>query len=329
MRKAFTLIELLIVIGILAALAAAALPMLSVNREEALSGINQYNKGAILKTLKEYQTLTGKLPEGLHTGLQDDGTTTTLMPGITGQVLKNFTASGANGSRTLSTIEATALRSLGLGHVATGEGDKEGEDYHEVLGYAHPNENLPFLVVNEQWQTGSGAPLTFNGHNVESLEKEGYTKVIALYVTPTVNWEVSDATGNNAAWTKSVKEFGLDFAGKNPLVADDTFAYYIVYIGVGETVYAATTTLTNVHLHSMATLADAKDEAEEHITDVTAYEDAEFAWVDAPDGSGSEGTVTDPNNNDAFLGTVTIMLQPAGTAKLLGITDSNCEPLNP
>lgn len=69
-RRGFTLIEPLIVIGLLGALAALVLPSMMADREKALEKICDYNNAGTLRVLKQYQAFTGNLPDGLHTGLK-------------------------------------------------------------------------------------------------------------------------------------------------------------------------------------------------------------------------------------------------------------------
>ncbi|NMA45119.1 MAG: type II secretion system protein GspG, partial [Lentisphaerae bacterium] len=55
MRSQFTLIELLIVIGLLGALTALILPSLMADREEALGDVCDYNQAGTVRVLKQFK----------------------------------------------------------------------------------------------------------------------------------------------------------------------------------------------------------------------------------------------------------------------------------
>ncbi|MDR1383274.1 MAG: hypothetical protein LBJ67_05425 [Planctomycetaceae bacterium] len=249
------------------------------------------------------------------------------MSGITGTMAANAASNIVEVSALSTGDAAGALESIGLGHIAVGTGNSTSNDYHVALGYTHADDASVIQVTNA-WKTKSGDPLTFNGNNITSLASEGVEAVIALYVSPTVNWASGQEGGNS--WAKAVKEYSLDVVGKNPLADNDEFNYYIAYIGLlPNGVYKATTTATGVYLHPTGTLSGAKSEAEEHLEDA-GWEVDDDDWVDDTNGGSTAGLVGIAGG--AHVGKtaiVTITFDDTPSAKLLGITDSDCEPINP
>jgi prepilin-type N-terminal cleavage/methylation domain-containing protein len=222
-KSGFTLIELLIVIGLLAALAAVLLPTLMGTREDALAGIDKYNAAGTLRTLRQYEAMTGDLPNGMHTGLATS-TGTDLMD-VTTAFEKNAKQSGS--ITTLTPSEITALSNVGITKLAYGAGVKDNPtaSLDAVLGYVNISSTTNVISVTPDWVGEDDAPITFNGKTIAALEEEGYSKIINLFITPTANWN-SESTG----W---VKGFGvkLDVPGTCPIV-DEDFSYYTVFIGI-------------------------------------------------------------------------------------------------
>lgn len=68
----FSLIEMLVVIIILAALVTQILPSVNVTEREVNTIADDYNNAATLRYLSMFNALTGTYPSGLHTGLQDN-----------------------------------------------------------------------------------------------------------------------------------------------------------------------------------------------------------------------------------------------------------------
>ena len=86
MRKAFTLIEILIVVILLAILAAIVVPMFTDVTDEAQASAKATDISAIRSALELYRARAGDFPpalanlEGTFTGTAPDGTTTTYGP---------------------------------------------------------------------------------------------------------------------------------------------------------------------------------------------------------------------------------------------------------
>jgi prepilin-type N-terminal cleavage/methylation domain-containing protein len=222
-KSGFTLIELLVVIGLLAALAAILLPTLMGTREDALEGICSYNQAGTLRTLRQYEVMTGQLPNGMHTGLDDTaGDATMKLPPA-------FRANLARGTylTTLDTDDVEALDNIGIDKVAYGKGVSANPLGYQTVAAT----TLNFIGVQDNWKADgdtNAADFSFNGKTIPVLKSEGYSKIIALFVTPTTNWEAS-GTG----W---VKGFGvkMDIPGVCPIPNDEAteFAYYVAYVGL-------------------------------------------------------------------------------------------------
>jgi prepilin-type N-terminal cleavage/methylation domain-containing protein len=319
-KSGFTLIELLIVIGLLAALAAVLLPTLMGTREDALAGIDKYNAAGTLRTLRQYEAITGQLPRGMHTGLETGGTAfADLMAGVTAAFSEN--AKKTDAVTTLSADEAAALNSIGITSLAYGTGDttKTGDD---ALGYVDVAEGIGVVTLTDEWTGEDGGGITFNGKGYAALEAEGYTKIINLFITPTTDWS-AEGTG----WVKGFK-VKMDVPGTCPIV-DDDFSYYTMFIGIkaeGEaTVTVSSTTnsggtVPTTYLPSQTTAKDPED-LKTTVGNLT-YLDGTPTWSSSSNANGDVVTYTatynyDDSTNDGTI-TYTITHKIAGTATLLG-----------
>ncbi|MDR2345490.1 MAG: prepilin-type N-terminal cleavage/methylation domain-containing protein [Planctomycetaceae bacterium] len=224
----FTLIELLIVIGLLAALASVLLPSLMGSREDALEGICTYNQAGTLRTLRQYEAMTGQLPDGLHSGLlASDGTN--AMSSIADALAANIKQSSDAGAiKGLTTDEVTALNNIGITKLAYGLGNPDGDSNDEILGYQDISTTTNVIHVVDGWLS-DGDPFTFNGKSLKVLLGEGYSSIIPLFLSPTTDWDAHKSSG----WVKgfSVK---LEIPGVCPIPEYAEFAYYVAYIGIRE-----------------------------------------------------------------------------------------------
>jgi prepilin-type N-terminal cleavage/methylation domain-containing protein len=329
----FTLIELLIVIGLLAALASVLLPSLMGTRDDALEGIDSYNQAGTLRTLRQYEGMTGKLPTGFHTGLQDNvpaSTDDALMDGFAPAFKNNFGRS--TDVQLLTSGEAKALSKIGIAELAYGEGDPSSADKATSMGYIPVSASSYVITVGDTWTAegddyiagdpDSGRLFSFNGKGIATLKDEGYSKVIALFLTSTVDWERNESTG----WVKgfSVK---MEIPGSCPIPQTD-FAYYVAYVGVKAPGYDVTYTYNSTG--SSTEIA------------VPATFKKYFVGTAEPSGAndlGSAGsdwtfdpatkTLTFDDNTDTSVYDVTFTERKDGVAKLLGTSCPECGITNP
>jgi prepilin-type N-terminal cleavage/methylation domain-containing protein len=300
-KSGFTLIELLVVIGLLAALAAILLPTLMGTREDALAGIDKYNSAGTLRTLRQYEVMTGELPNGMHTGLKS-ATGTELM-----DVPKVFSDNAARSGSitTLDQIEIDALEEIGITKLAY--------DANSPVTYENITETTNVIVATPDWVGEDGNILTFNGKTIAELQNEGYSKIINLFVTPTAIW---DAAGKG--W---VKGFGvkMDIPGTCP-IPDEEFSYYTAFIGImaegakceiSGTDAASAPKPTSLTAGSIADLKDAIETAVDADSDWTLG-----SWDDSVDGV-STVTVTDTGSATATY-TITELSAKETKAVLIG-----------
>jgi prepilin-type N-terminal cleavage/methylation domain-containing protein len=314
-KSGFTLIELLIVIGLLAALAAVLLPSLMGTREDALAGICSYNQAGTLRTLRQYEAITGELPNGMHTGLaKTDGTETMALP----PAFKDNLTQYSEGSylTSLEGFELKALNDIGITQVAYGAGDPKGATSDEKLGYSSVTESstsLKFISVKDGW-LADGNPFSFNGKTMSVLRDEGFAKIITLFVTPTTNW-----SGSGTGW---VKGFGvkMDIPGTCPIPNEEAteFAYYVAYIGL-RSGYKVSYSVPEGRSFSgtLPTWSDAD-------ADTFSYDGTE-TYAAVNDSEGTKGTITDGGN---VVANVTFTEIP-GEAVLIGTSCPECGITNP
>jgi prepilin-type N-terminal cleavage/methylation domain-containing protein len=325
-KSGFTLIELLIVIGLLAALAAVLLPSLMGDRDAAFNSVDKYNQAGTLRTLRQYEAMTGQLPNGFHTGLTQDATPK-LMPGVSTQFKANVNnASAEGGIDQLSANEANALGKIGINLLAYGTAKDESHDLDD-LGYQAVEEDLYVINVGEGWKDSNGKELSFNAKPVHYFEHEGYTKIIALFIAPTLQW---DAEGRD--WVKGFS-VGMDIPATSPIPKDDTtFPYYIAYVGI-QSGYKATVTeganYLTAHLPPPNQSEDDLVTAIKALSITTPTDYNAISWGNLSDGI-LTGTFAYNGGGAGEAITITISIDyMEPTAKLLGTSNPDCVVTNP
>jgi prepilin-type N-terminal cleavage/methylation domain-containing protein len=311
----FTLIELLIVIGLLAALAAVLLPSLMGSKEDALAGLDKYNAAGSLRTLRQYEVITGGLPNGMHSGLTDGGVA--LMPGVTSAYTDNVNRVSNLGSVVaLTDDEVDALADIGITDLAYGLGNKNALTRDGVYGYEALSGTSKVVTMDANWKDENGSPITFNGKGFAALQAEGYTKIINVFLTPTADWSAQ----SNNGWVKGFN-IGMDIPGTCPIV-DDEFSYYTVFIGIKAAGFANITSsvsgdappVTGLQI-AAPTLADAKAAVEAW---VTAAPNTTIGTWDTTDPDLQTVTADYVNSGDTGVITFTVAVSDEGEAKLLG-----------
>ncbi len=340
-RRGFTLIELLIVIGLLGALTALVLPAMMADREDALGNVCDYNQAGTVRVLKQFQQITGKLPNGMHSGLQEDGT---AMPGLPSAQKDNFNATGT--IDTLTEEEANALKGIGITQVARGVG----------LEYVDVTDGTPVVCCTNLWQNdyGSSNPkeneYSFDGLDIGELTARGMSKCVVLWIAPTTAWEA--AKGGNKDWGGGNVSVGLDLEGQCPIPAEGIdgepdFSYYMAYVGIFE----PSVTLSQGGVpreqsagnYDFGTVADALDAM---VGSGTYYTNSGLAPGDAiadAEDLPAPTTTSDPYGKRTSSYTVfeddgegnavelkfTVIENATSTARLLGTSCPECGILNP
>jgi prepilin-type N-terminal cleavage/methylation domain-containing protein len=329
-KSGFTLIELLIVIGLLAALAAVLLPNLMGTREDALAGIDKYNAAGTLRTLRVYETVTGNLPDGLHTGLDNDGTA--LVAGLTGKLADYVKAKPATISA-LGDDALKALQTLGLTKLAYGAGDVDGHDAdggttgvasNNLYGYQTLTTTSAVIHAEENWVNNKGQDITFNGKSLHYLmDHEGYKDIIVLFITPTAQWNAS-----GKGWGQGFS-MGLDIPATSPITEGD-FPYYVAYVGLQYgfmATPASGNTLSLPHLPGPQDNADNMADALEEEFNENFDDDGNSTWVADNDNGTITITATGGTHDNVSVKFTTAA--GMGLAKLIGTSSPNFVVTNP
>ncbi|MGI6354855.1 MAG: type II secretion system protein [Lentisphaeria bacterium] len=199
-RSSFTLIELLIVIGLLGALTALILPSLMANREDALGDVCDYNQAGTVRVLKQFYQVYHHYPAGMHTGLQSGANPTYPMAGLPSAQLAHMGTSDADcpSATTLSENQIKSLAAAGIEKVCNGTGynllDVDGTinvvRAHNGTGYwldddpDGPKEMTFDGVSLENWEVATGTP--------SWDQRGGAGIVVVLWIAPTIDWENHD-----------------------------------------------------------------------------------------------------------------------------------------
>jgi hypothetical protein len=294
-------------------------------RDDALDGICNYNQAGTLRTLRQYEGMTGKLPTGFHSGLKLNNSATSdddLMTGFAPAFKNNFEGSDV---KPLDASEAKALSQIGIAELAYGEGDPSAADKATSMGYESVVGNMNVITVGDNWTAEGDDPtdpnarlFSFNGKGIATLKEEGYNKVIALFLTSTVDWERNESIG----WVKgfSVK---MEIPGSCPIPQTD-FAYYVAYVGVKKPGFEVTYTYNESSTTAMALPADFPLYVEGTLKPATLLSGTVTNWTDL-----NNGQVVYTNSGDTTIYDVTFTEYKDGVAKLLGTSCPECGITNP
>ncbi len=251
LRKNFSLIELLIVIGIMGALTALILPQFQDAEDNAKDTGCDYNNSGTLRYVTMFRAANGVYPNGFHTGLNASDAATTVQDSDGNSALVDATADNftSSGSAALTETEANSLRAAGITSLAYGTGTADTSVATGV--YVNTIDTTAAAATNITLGDGSyaiwsddGEEFTINGKGLEEWAAAGSIKpldtasdpagvIVPLFAAPTIDWETAyDSDGN----VKQESPVSIALEGKCPWPEDGKFRYYICLFKVYDSV---------------------------------------------------------------------------------------------
>lgn len=264
-RKNFSLIELLIVIGIMGALAALILPAFSDSESAAKDTACDYNQAGTLRYLQMFRSANGVYPTGFHTGGSTAtwaGTGAETDVELTTCATYNFSNTNASEDLALEGGNgenyAGSLINAGIVTLAYGQGDAAAfvelsNTAVTVKAVKECDEGATTWTEELDPLTGevnpTGAPLTLRGVSLGHVAQIGQLddmstadtkclqfratdepkfKIVPLYVAPTMDWEKYYVDGPNES------KVSISMPGKCPWGSDGKARYYIAFFKVYE-----------------------------------------------------------------------------------------------
>ncbi len=259
--KHFSLIELLIVIGIMGALAALILPQFSNAESNAKDTACDYNNAGTLRYVTMFNAANGVYPSGFHAGT--DAAAGTLDTATDGSVYKSMavvTAANMNTNTTALTIASgsgygLSLQNAGIAQLACGT--KAAEDVGTVTGVravsADWSDSMNADGSYKSVATG-GKALAIKGVDLSVWAAAGNAvvedeadyaalsddekrcrkvgepsfKIVPLFAAPTVDWEKA-CPYESAAQDSKVS---IAMEGKCPWLDAGQFRYYMCFFKV-------------------------------------------------------------------------------------------------
>ncbi len=238
-RQSFTLIELLIVIGLLGALTALILPSMRGARHDAVELISDYNQAGTARTLVQYRSLYNQLPNQMHTGLvaenagDGDAFEADDLMDLPPDAVANL---GRAGSRAeLSNANIRSLNRVGITALAYGDGynivdlpDISGVDFGTAAAQA--GSTLFLATLHDAWEPEGGGAWTFRGRIPSDIADDTADEmIIALFIAPTMDWETNRPIDD---WSQGELQLTIELEGKCPVPADSDFRYYMAFLKV-------------------------------------------------------------------------------------------------
>jgi type II secretory pathway pseudopilin PulG len=236
-RSFFSLIELLIVIGIMGVLTALILPQFSAVEADSKDTGCDYNNAGTLRYVTMFKGANGYYPTGFHTGLDNshavygtdsygiDPTSANMNKGCT---IAALTDAGTGEGEYLTSMKAAGIISLAYGsHTA------------EAISGVSVAKITADWAEDSSGGTGTEATigtetLTFNGQTFTELASgEGPGKkagiIIPLFAASTIDWE--NYYGPDSAINSPLGEskVGVALPGKCPWPEDGKLRYYICF----------------------------------------------------------------------------------------------------
>lgn len=237
-RNLFSLIELLIVIGIMGVLTALILPQFSNAEENAKDTGCDYNNAGTLRYVSMFRAANGKYPTGFHTGLDGTGAvygTADDQPGID-PTAANMSAACTRAPLTDagdgSAEYLTSMKKAGIISLAQGNGAAE-----KIVGATPATINVAQITGNWSESSKDGAVgtediLTFSGKNftewmseTDSPDKKAGI-IVPLFAASTVDW---DNYYNEAGDAVDASKIGIALPGKCPWPEDGKLRFYICF----------------------------------------------------------------------------------------------------
>ena len=241
MRKNFSLIELLIVIGIMGALTALILPQFNNAESQAKDNGCDYNNAGTLRYISMFRSANGVYPTGFHTGLSAADASTTVTEAQAGCDTNNdgdeadsamAEATNANfvntNATTIEALDANQLASLqkaGIVTAAYGTGTAAELSTSSMVAKIKTS-------ATEEWDD-DGGDLTIKGKALSSYADANHD-VIPLFVASTIDWKTA-YTGESVTGSKKESPIEIQLAGKCPWLGDGGFRYYICFFKVDNT----------------------------------------------------------------------------------------------
>ncbi len=259
-KYSFSLIELLIVIGIMGALAALILPAFSDSESAAKNTACAYNQAGTLRYLNMFHSSNGVYPAGFHTGGSNTDWNTSSSKdnsvNLTPIAAHNFSKASEN----LSLNEkkhADSLIEAGIVILSCGQNNNTefinlGKDRNITVKAITPGEINASSWTNElDPVTGevktNGTPITFKGvslgyiakigdmDNISSLDEkykqfrkdtESEFKIVPLYISPAVDWTTYYKDGPKQS------KVSVAMTSKCPWGKEGQARYYIAFFKV-------------------------------------------------------------------------------------------------
>lgn len=259
--KSFSLIELLIVIGIMGALAALILPSFSDSETAAKDTACDYNNAGILRYVTMFKATNGVYPSGFHTGASDAAGEKAGDPVSSMAVVTAGNINGFTDKLEIDKDDGTygqSLQSAGIAQLAYGTevADDIGDvtavlevtgDWSETMdangAYLDvATDGAPAITVRglplSTWKAAGEAEVT-DAADYEALDdnlkkcrkaNEGAFKIVPLFAASTIDWETAHPYQGLAIASK----VGVAMEGKCPWLDAGSFRYYICLFKVYE-----------------------------------------------------------------------------------------------
>eukprot|EP00828_Plagiopyla_frontata_P030055 TRINITY_DN389_c0_g2_i6.p1 TRINITY_DN389_c0_g2~~TRINITY_DN389_c0_g2_i6.p1 ORF type:complete len:280 (+),score=38.40 TRINITY_DN389_c0_g2_i6:378-1217(+) len=227
LKKNFSLVELLIVIGIMGALTALILPQFQNAEDSAKDTGCDYNNAGTLRYVSMFKAANGVYPNGFHTGYAAAAGTQLDDADAVEATKYNMGAASE-----LTAEEANSLCEAGITKLAYGTGLADTDVATGVFVCRSTT-----AWFEDTTSAGAGSAEVFiNGKGIDELALAGgvtgnVTKdpagvIVPLFAAPTIDWETAY---NSDGSEKGDSVVNVALAGKCPWPADGKLRYYICF----------------------------------------------------------------------------------------------------